>query len=648
MKFIYGKNDFKDFKSGNSYCYLLTNGLGGYSSTTIINSLTRNDHALFVASTTAPNIRKTLISKIEEILHIGNKEVYLSSQEYVSYTKNKEGFQNLSSFTQEYLPTWTYFFDGIEVKKTIVMEHGKNTLGIKYEIENRTEYNVSLEVIPILQFCDRGSILSTSKTYKIIDNIISTDDITMYVHSNYSRKSQKELEFINDYYFDYDACDGRYSVGSGSTLISYFYDSYKESRESYELIFTLEEFCEDVQTIINNEITRQKDLIDKSGFENEIAKTLVRASDQFISHRESTNSKTIMAGYPWFGDWGRDTMFSLLGCCISTKRYEDAKDIFRTFIKYLDKGLMPNLFPEGENDPLYNTVDASLLFIYALYEYYISSSDLDFIRDEGYSAVLDIIKWYKEGTDFAIYMDEDSLIHAGEGYEQVTWMDVRYENILPTARHGKPVEINAFWYNALKVAEFFGNKFNKDILEFSTLSEKVKESFNNKFWNEKENCLKDVVSGNPYDYQIRSNQIWAVMVPFSPLSKEKAKAVVDKVYKVLYTPYGLRTLSKYDKEFVPEYSGSHFKRDMSYHQGTVWPFPLGGYYLSYLKVNDYSKKSKDKVLEQLEVFEACLREGCVGQIAEIYDGLNPTKSNGCFAQGWSVGEILRVYEAILS
>ncbi|MDZ4957071.1 glycogen debranching protein, partial [Clostridium perfringens] len=160
----------------------------------------------------------------------------------------------------------------------------------------------------------------------------------------------------------------------------------------------------------------------------------VRASDQFISHRESTNTKTIMAGYPWFGDWGRDTMFSLLGCCISTKRHEDTKDIFRTFIKYLNKGLMPNLFPEGKNEPLYNTVDASLLFVYALYEYYISSDDLDFIRDEGYSAVLDIIKWYKEGTDFAIYMDNDSLIHAGEGYAQVTWMDVRYENILPTAR----------------------------------------------------------------------------------------------------------------------------------------------------------------------------------------------------------------------
>ncbi|VYT96903.1 glycogen debranching protein [Clostridium tertium] len=648
MKFIYGKNDFKDFKSGNSNCYLLTNGLGGYSSTTIINSLTRNDHALFVASTHAPNIRKTIVSKTEEFLHIGDTKICLSSQEYVCYTKNKEGYVNLNSFTQEYLPTWTYFFDGVEIKKTIVMEHGKNTLGIKYEIENRTQNTVSLEIVPVFQLCERGKILSKPNDYKVEEDIISTDDISLFIHSNYTKKIQTELEFINDYYFDYDACDGRNAVGSGSTFISYFYECNRESIENYELIFTLENSFKDVQTMIDNEINRQKTLICKSGFTNEIARTLVRASDQFISHRESTNAKTIMAGYPWFGDWGRDTMFSLLGCCISTKRCDDAKDIFRTFIRYLDKGLMPNLFPEGENEPLYNTVDASLLYIYALYEYYISSGDLDFVRNEGYSAVLEIIKWYKNGTDFAIYMDEDSLIHAGEGYAQVTWMDVRYDDILPTARHGKPVEINAFWYNALKVAEFFGNKFNKDVSEFTTLSEKVKSSFNKVFWNKDENCLKDVVSGNSYDNQIRSNQIWAVMVPFSPLSKEQSKAVVDKVYQVLYTPYGLRTLSKYDKEFVPEYSGSHFKRDMSYHQGTVWPFPLGGYYLSYLKVNDYSKESKEKVLEQLEVFESCLREGCVGQIAEIYDGLNPAKSNGCFAQGWSVGEILRVYDAILS
>ena len=647
MKFIYGKNDFKSFKRGNQNCYLLTNGLGGFSSTTLINSLTRNDHSLFMACIKAPNNRKNIISKVEEILIVDNKEIYLSSQEYVSHTKNTEGFNNLNSFSQEYLPEWTYFYDGVEVKKTIVYEHSKNTLGIKYSIYNRNDNDVKLKIIPVFTFANRGEILSSPHNYQINGDTFIANNLELKIISNYTSKIETSPTFINDYYFAYDAVDGRNSVGSGTTLVSYFYNCNAKSEENYELIFSLEkESIKDIDTLISNEITRQKSLINNAGYDDELAKTLVRATDQFISHRYSTNSKTILAGYPWFEDWGRDTMFSVLGSCISTKRFNDAKDIFRTFIKYLNKGLMPNLFPEGGIEPMYNTVDASLLYIYALYEYYNASDDLEFIKNEGFAPVLDIIKSYKKGTDFNIYMDEDYLINAGEGFSQVTWMDVRYNEILPTARHGKPVEINAFWYNALKVASFFGEKLNINVEEFDLLSEKVKESFEEKFWNFNKNCLKDVVSGNDYDFQVRSNQIWAVMLPFSPLSKEKSKLVVDKVYQELYTPYGLRTLSKYDSEFVSEYSGSHFKRDMSYHQGTVWPFILGGYFISYLKVNEYSAKAKLKVRQQLDCFEPCLREGCVGQIAEIYDGLNPNESRGCFAQAWSVSEILRVFSEL--
>ena len=429
--------------------------------------------------------------------------------------------------------------------------------------------------------------------------------------------------------------------------MSYFYDINTKSTNNFQLIFTLEnELPKDIDTLILEEISRQKSLIKQADFSSDLANTLVRASDQFLSHRESTNGLTILAGYPWFEDWGRDTMFSVLGSCISTNRFNEAKNIFRTFIKYIHKGLMPNIFPEGGIEPLYNTVDASLLYIYAIYEYYKASLDIEFIKDECYKSIQDIISWYKKGTDFNIYMDDDYLIHAGQGFDQVTWMDVRFGEILPTARHGKPVEINAYWYNALKVASYFGEKFEIDTSEYEILSNNVKKSFNENFWNDKENCLKDVVSGNDYDYQVRCNQIWAVMVPFSPLDNEKGKLVVDKVYNELYTPYGLRTLSKYDEEFVPEYGGSHFKRDMSYHQGTVWPFPLGAYYLAYLKVHNYSKEAILKVTDELSYFEECLREGCVGQIAEIYDGLYPNESRGCFAQAWSVSEILRVFHAI--
>ncbi|PRR82170.1 amylo-alpha-1,6-glucosidase [Clostridium vincentii] len=647
MKFIYGKNDFKTFERGNEYTYLLSNALGGFSSTTIINSLTRNDHSLFMACTKDSTNRKNIISKVDEILHIGAEEINLSSQQYVCYTKNKEGFTHLHSFSQEYLPEWNYFYNGVEIKKTIVYEHGKNTLGIKYSIVNNSSHNVKLEIIPVFQFANRGEVLSEPHNFTLDGDSISDNNITLNIHSNYTEKSEKDVIFENDYYFAYDAVDGRTSVGSGTTFLSYFYNcSIKEEKE-YELIFTLEnENIKDIDTLINNEISRQKNLIKQAGYTDELAQSLVRASDQFIITRTSTNSKTILAGYPWFEDWGRDTMFAVLGSCIGTKRYDDAKNIFRTFIKYLDKGLMPNIFPEGIIKPLYNTADASLLYVYALYEYYLASGDISFVETEGFTPVLEIIKWYKKGTDFNIYMDKDSLIHAGEGLHQVTWMDVRFGEILPTARHGKPVEINAFWYNALKIASFFGEKFNIDITEFDSLSEKVKISFQEKFWNKKENCLKDVVSGNSYDYQVRSNQIWAVMVPFTPLTKEMSILVVDKVYRELYTPYGLRTLSKNDKQFCPEYGGSLFKRDMSYHQGTVWPFPLGGYFISYLKVNNYSESSKLKVRQKLECFESCLREGCVGQISEIYDGLTPNESRGCFAQAWSVSEILRVFQQL--
>lgn len=643
MKFIYGKNDFKNFDTANQNCYLLTNGLGGYSSTTLINSLARSDHSLFTAAIKAPNLRKNMVNKIEETLIIEGKRISLSSQQFVCHTKNTQGFINLQSFKQEYLPEWTYFFDGVLIKKTIVFAHGKNTLALKYSIENNTSLDVALELTPIFQFADRGKTCESLIDITHNDSKFSGNGIDLYIDTNNSEKVLFEAKFENDYYFSYDAVDGRNAVGGGTSLVSYLYNCSKKSTQTYHMILSLSSEKEDVNTLIAMEIQRQKNIINNSKFEEPLAKALTRASDQFISDRESTSAKTILAGYPWFEDWGRDTMFAVLGSCISTKRFDDAKDIFRSFIKHTKNGLMPNLFPEGDKKPLYNTVDASLLYIYAIYEYFCETNDIEFVKNEAFYTILDIIESYKTGTDFNIYMDDDYLINAGSGYDQVTWMDIRFDTILPTPRHGKPVEINAFWYNGLMIASYFCDLLGLDGSKYSCLATNTKKSFNEKFWNEQESCLKDVVSGKYYDNQVRSNQIWAVMLPFSPLENEKAKLVVDKVYNELYTPYGLRTLSKYDSEFKESYGGSHFNRDMAYHQGTVWTFPLGGFFISYLKVNEYSESAKQKVHEMLEYFEPCLKEGCAGQIAEIYDGLNPTRSHGCFAQAWSVSEILRVY-----
>ena len=305
---------------------------------------------------------------------------------------------------------------------------------------------------------------------------------------------------------------------------------------------------------------------------------------------------------------------------------------------------MPNLFPEGGNEPLYNTVDAALLFINCVYLYYEATKDMEFVR-EVYPVMERIMDGYQSGTKFGIHMDTDGLICAGEGLAQVTWMDVRVGEILPTPRHGKPVVINAYWYNALKIMETFTEE-TETSRYYAQLAEKVRDSFTEKFWMSQKNCLKDLVSGTEADTQIRCNQIWALSMPFTMLEPEKERKIVETVFEKLYTFYGMRTLEEADPEFHPYYEGAMEKRDMAYHQGTVWTFPLGVYYLAYLKVHAYSERAKQDVKEQLEVLECALKEGCIGQLPEIYDGKNPVSSKGCFAQAWSVGELLRVYEQI--
>ena len=341
----------------------------------------------------------------------------------------------------------------------------------------------------------------------------------------------------------------------------------------------------------------RKALEEKAGLTSEIGKMLVKSANQFISKRESTGGKTILAGYPFFEDWGRDTMIALPGLCISTGQYEAAKQILYTFAQNEKDGLMPNLFPEGGKEPLYNTVDAALLFINSVYLYYEATKDRAFVR-EMYPVMERIINGYQRGTLFGIYMDRDGLICAGEGLAQVTWMDVRVGDILPTPRHGKPVEINAYWYNALRIMALFAEE-KQEAERYTKQAEQASRSFAEKFWMPEKSCLKDVISGT----------------------------------------YA-------DEQFHPVYEGGMKDRDMAYHQGTVWTFPLGAYYLAYLKVYNYSETAKQTVTEQLEIMESALREGCIGQLPEIYDGKNPVSSKGCFAQAWSVGEILRVYEQL--
>ncbi|MFU0827700.1 MAG: Glycogen debranching protein [Lachnoclostridium sp.] len=646
MKFIFGKNDWKTIDRGQENCYLITNGLGGYSSLTMIGSNTRNDHALFMACITAPNHRYHMITRMDEEVFI--KETYgitFSSQEYVNHTKNLTGFRYQNQFIFEDYPVWIYQLDGVEIKKIVVMKYGKNTIGIRYRVTNRMNCDVTLKVTPKLQFVPKGETLKITQTFELNDNTIISNGLKLYFTTNGVVTSYK-TDYVDDLYYGYDARDGRDAIGVVAHNHSISLKVKANEEKDLDIVYSMEQEFDSIDDLLEKERIRREAIVNQSLIKDKLGQQLVKSAEQFLAERISTQGKTIVAGFPFFADWGRDTMIAMVGCCIFTRRFNEAKSIFRTFMRYCKKGLMPNMFPEGENEPLYNTADASLLFIGAVYEYFMESGDLDFIK-EAYSVMEEIISWYKKGTDYHIKMDEDGLITAGSGLEQVTWMDVRFGNILPTPRHGKPVEINTYWYNDLKIMAYFASLLGKEKEQYEELAGLVRRSFMEKFWNEKEKCLRDVITVEGIaDNQIRCNQIWAVSWPFSILDKEKEKLVVNKVYETLYTPYGLRSLSKYDKDFKPYYGGALFQRDMAYHQGTVWAFPLGAYYLAYLKVNDYKKEAIDKVKEQLQVLEACMREGCIGQIAEIYDGDNPTVSKGCFAQAWSVSELLRVFAKI--
>ena len=643
MKWIYGRQDFKTVERSEETCYLMTNGLGGFSSLTAAGAAARNDHAFFMACVRSPNSRYNIIHRLRE--QVG--DTVLSTQEMADGS-GEAGYRYLSSFTWEDTPVWHFQADGVEIRKEAAMEQGENTIALRYEIANRSREARTFLVTPFYQFSPKGEDLDPGREPAFADGKITGEAGTLVFRTNgHDRKISLEKE---TYYYRYDACDGRRESGSAVALHQMGMTVPMGEERVLEVVWHLETPGETfvfpgAREVVERAKQFRQELSRKAGFQDEMADVLVKSAAQFVSERASTEGKTILAGFPFFEDWGRDTMIALPGVCLSTGQYDTAKDILRTFAAYEKDGLMPNLFPEGENEPLYNTVDAALLFINCVWLYYEKTEDGDFVR-EMYPVMERIIKAYRTGTEYGIHMDGDGLIMAGQGLDQVTWMDVRIGDILPTPRHGKPVEINAYWYNALRIMEHLAPLPGKEPGEYDGLAEQVKRSFTEKFWMEEKGCLKDLVSGTGADGQIRCNQIWAVSFPFTMLDEEKERKVVETVFEKLWTPCGLRTLEKDDPQFHPSYGGEMRERDMAYHQGTVWPFPLGAYYLAYLKVHGYSRAAKEKVKEQMEGLESALREGCAGQLPEIYDGAFPTVSRGCFAQAWSVGELIRVYEKL--
>ena len=643
MEFIYQANELKSATNARKNTFLLTNGLGGYASVTGVYSTPRCDQGILVAAEKAPNVRINLVHRISEKLCCGEQEYFLSSQAFADDTPYEDGYRWLRKYAIDYTPVWSYEVDGVQVERHLCMEHGKNTSAVLYHIENNSYKPCTLVLRPYFKFAPKeeavrqrkrllyagGVVVEGDRRVKILTDgdLFETEADTQWLaYAEDAKDGRPEKGMV------FGCCEITKTVEAGETVdLEVVFTSEKSARSGWEL---LEEANQRLETIENN-----------SKFRDPVARQLELSADAYIARRDSTGGKTILAGYPLFSDWGRDTMIALTGCCLATSRFEDAKSILRTFLAYEKDGLVPNLFPEGDQAPMYNTVDAALLLIDAVWQYVQRTGDWAFAW-EAWSPMDSIIANYRKGTHHGIGMDEDGLIYAGQGLDQVTWMDVCVQGILPTPRHGKPVEINAYWYNALRIMDILSETLNCDKKDFAELAEQVKQSFIEKFYMPEKGYLKDVISGTDADEQIRCNQIWALSMPFTMLSAAQEKNVLETVRKHLYTPYGLRTLSPEDAQYQPYYGGEQLKRDMAYHQGTTWVFPMGAYYRAYLKVHGNTPEAVEAVKVGLANIKTMMRQGCAGQLPEIYDGENPSEGKGCFAQAWSVGEILRVYEAI--
>lgn len=637
--------------------WVLTNGIGGYAGSSVTGAHARKHHGYLIASLHPPVERFVILSKINECLIRSSGKKDFTVEQYLAgdgSTAYREGIEYLNSFTYDGLVHFTTKAPEFTMTKTLAFEHGKNTIAVSYDIQNDGDA-ATLVLTPLFNYRVHHDA-STVDTLKF-DTTYEQPEIRLVPQQN----KDVTIRLFTDG-GTVVPCEEKYTTGMQlQKELDVESDALDDNYTPYQIEFPLDAGCRKKISIVCTiedayekdafataaaEMARFDALEKKAGYHDELAETLTIAADHFLAYRQSTGLMTVLAGLPWFTDWGRDTMIALTGLTLATGRYQDARDILTTFARYVHHGMVPNMFPDEGTAPLYNTADASMWYFYAVgkyLDYTGTPEDYAFVQETIYPKLKEIIAAYEHGTDFSIYMEEDGLIHAGSGLDQVTWMDVRVGDWVATPRHGKPVEINALWYHALCLMEEWATRFGEDGSHYAALAAHAKESFAKEFWNEKDGCLYDVVDGLEGDATLRPNQIYAVSLPHRMLDADKEKKIVDKVYEKLYAKTGLRSLSPDDKEYHPTYEGCLDKRDHAYHQGTSWGFLLGGFLTAYVHVYGTSKEVITQVDAMLDATREQFYHGCIGSIAEIFDGDEPHTSRGCYAQAWSVGEILRAY-----
>ncbi|MBN8550332.1 MAG: glycogen debranching enzyme N-terminal domain-containing protein [Deltaproteobacteria bacterium] len=644
MSVTFAKSDLQNFEELQSREWIETNGLGGWASSTLSGAHTRRYHGLLVAAVKPPAGRSVLISKLDDTIVRGKKRFHLATNQYRS-TLSPAGYTYLESFSHNLFPTFDYRVEDILISKTIIAMHGENTTLVLYEVL-KADSEFSLHLRPLsaarpyhhLRHADSTpwpasfseDVLDIASYDGQPEFFIRVPEATFHPDADWFYRFQYLAERQRGYDYEEDLFShGHFEVAlrKGSKLGVIVSTAPPPQRDAFKL-FQLEQ-------------ERRSVLLSKAPRKDDFAATLHLAADQFIVER-GLQLKTLIAGYHWFTDWGRDAMISLPGLCLTTKRFDDAKRILLAFTEKISRGMLPNNFADDNSPAGYNSVDGTLWYFVALYKYLRYTDDLSFI-EQLLPVLHDILNWHVRGTRFDIFVAPDGLLHAGNPAVQLTWMDAKVGDWVVTPRQGKAVEVNALWYNALKITEHFCGLCNQaeEAEDLAARARVVHERFNEIFWNGEQECLFDCIDGSNRDARIRPNQIFALSLPFPLMSEERALKILRMVEAKLYTPFGLRTLDPQHPNYQGQYAGTQQTRDAAYHQGTAWSWLLGPYMTAIARFE--GQAGQNKLRQIVERFKPHFGEAGIGTVSEIFDGNEPFTARGSISQAWGVAELLRAY-----
>lgn len=649
--------------------WILTNSLGGFASGTLAGSVTRRYHGLLVAALPAPLGRTVMLSRLHESVKLDdNNIIYLNNQELGDNKTESIMCKCIKSFQLNTgLPVWTYQTDNFKLEKRILMLRNKNTVLISYCLIEAAQ-SIEIELRPAVHFRPLEAPVNQNTINDAEYIVTAKDNMYQIKGGNYPILLLKTIDTESTFNIDNRRSDNIYFrleyergyASIGKHWSPGYFKATLRPGDTTTVVATTEpsdDLPNSFFDAYDKEIMRRNNLlaIAAPNPDESLSAELTLAADQFIvtpggrieeaerARAAGEDVKSIIAGYHWFTDWGRDTMISLEGLTLTTGRYKEARYILRTFANYVRDGLIPNMFPEHDKTGLYHTADASLWFFHALHRYIQITQDRDTLRTI-LPKLISIVDYHLAGTRFNIGIDPiDGLLRQGEEGYQLTWMDAKVNDWVVTPRRGKAVELNALWYNALRLLELWlteeGDERARNIREHA---ERAQISFNQRFWSPVNGYLYDVIDGpEKLDDSCRPNQIFAIALPHAVLYREYWEPVIETVKQHLLTPVGLRSLSPLHRDYKQNYDGDLFTRDAAYHQGTVWAWLIGPYIDALVKTYPEQRKN---VRALLAGFEMHMNEAGIGSISEIFDAEPPFTPRGCIAQAWSVAEVLRCWK----